>query len=67
MAAILGLLCNVTMFVMIKWGKELRKRSAETYWRWVDEARAKGLGLKLRCGLSEDGHHISKRAGDSKN
>jgi hypothetical protein len=43
MAAILGVLCNVTMFAMIRWGKKLRKRSAEIYWRWVDEARAKGL------------------------
>lgn len=44
MAAVLGGVCNATMFVMIKWGKKLRESSANVYWRYVDEARAKGLG-----------------------
>ncbi|KAK2627796.1 hypothetical protein QTJ16_002442 [Diplocarpon rosae] len=42
--AVLAGVCNATMFPMIYWGKRLRIRSADTYWKWVDSARAKGFG-----------------------
>ncbi|KAL2070310.1 hypothetical protein VTL71DRAFT_13336 [Oculimacula yallundae] len=41
--AVIAGVCNATMFPMIIWGKKLRIRSADQYWRWVDQARAKGL------------------------
>lgn len=44
MSAVLAGACNATMFVFIKWGRKMREASAGAYWRYVDEARAKGLG-----------------------
>ncbi|KAH8787648.1 major facilitator superfamily transporter [Hyaloscypha finlandica] len=41
--AAIALVCNGTMFIMIRFGKRLRESSAEAYWRYVDQARAKGL------------------------
>jgi len=41
--AVITLVCNGTMFVMIYYGKRLREHSASRYWKWVEEARAKGL------------------------
>jgi MFS family permease len=41
--AAIALVCNGTMFIMIRFGKRLRESSAEVYWRYVDQARAKGL------------------------
>jgi MFS family permease len=41
--AAIALACNGTMFIMIRFGKRLRESSAEVYWRYVDQARAKGL------------------------
>ncbi|KAH8667409.1 major facilitator superfamily transporter [Tricladium varicosporioides] len=41
--AALALVCNGTMFVMIKYGRKIRESSAPLYWKWVDQARAKGL------------------------
>jgi hypothetical protein len=41
--AVIALVCNGTMFVMIYYGKRLREHSAGRYWKWVEEARAKGL------------------------
>lgn len=42
--AMLALVCNATMFGMIRYGRQLREHSAARYWRYVKEARAKGLG-----------------------
>lgn len=39
----IGLVWNSTLFIMTKWGRSLRERTAEKYWRDVDRARAKGL------------------------
>lgn len=41
--AAIALVCNGTMFIMIKYGRRLRECSAERYWRYVEQARAKGL------------------------
>jgi hypothetical protein len=41
--AAISVVCNGSMFGMIWWGKRLRQQSAATYWRWVEQARAKGL------------------------
>ncbi|EKD21760.1 major facilitator superfamily transporter [Drepanopeziza brunnea f. sp. 'multigermtubi' MB_m1] len=41
--AVLAGVCNASMLPMIWRGKKLRMRSADTYWRWVEAARAKGL------------------------
>lgn len=41
--AVLALVCNGTMFGMIWWGKKLRMRSADRYWKYVEKARAHGL------------------------
>ena len=41
--AVLALLCNGTMFGMIRYGRRLREMSAVRYWRYVEVARGKGL------------------------
>ncbi|CZR64625.1 related to transporter protein HOL1 [Phialocephala subalpina] len=41
--AVIALVCNATMFPAIIWGKKLRMKSADRYWKWVASARAKGL------------------------
>lgn len=41
--AAIALVCNGTMFIMIKYGKRLRQISASRYWSYVEQARAKGL------------------------
>lgn len=43
LVAALALACNASMFLMIRYGKRLRRASASTYWTWVEQARAKGL------------------------
>ena len=43
MVAVLGFAWNASLFVMIRIGPWLRKRSADRYWRDVATARAKGL------------------------
>ncbi|RDW69776.1 hypothetical protein BP6252_08796 [Coleophoma cylindrospora] len=42
--AAIALVCNGTMFIFIKYGKKMRERSAPLYWKYVEQARAKGLG-----------------------
>lgn len=42
--AVISVVWNGSMFVMLKYGKQLRKMSAERYWRLVQKARAEGLG-----------------------
>lgn len=42
--AVLALVCNSTMFGMLKYGRRLRENSAARYWKYVEGARAKGLG-----------------------
>lgn len=39
----IGLLWNLTLFIMTKWGRAMRMRTANKYWRDVDRARSKGL------------------------
>jgi hypothetical protein len=43
LAAVVGLLQVLTVFPMIKWGKALRKRSRERYYRYVAEGQAIGM------------------------
>ncbi|GAB7352690.1 hypothetical protein MBLNU459_g3051t1 [Dothideomycetes sp. NU459] len=42
--AAIALVCNGTMFGMIKYGRRLRENSAARYWSYVKTARAKGMG-----------------------
>ncbi|KIW36495.1 uncharacterized protein PV06_11262 [Exophiala oligosperma] len=43
LAAFIGLAHNLTIFPVMKWGRELRRRSATTYWRYLESAREKGI------------------------
>lgn len=40
----IGFVWNASVFVMARYGRWMRERTAERYWRDVDRARAKGLG-----------------------
>lgn len=42
--AMIALVCNATMFVFIFYGRRIRASSAARYWRYVESARAKGMG-----------------------
>lgn len=44
MSAVLAAACNASMFVFICWGRRMREASAAVYWRYVEDARAKGMG-----------------------
>ncbi|KAF6803292.1 major facilitator superfamily transporter [Colletotrichum sojae] len=41
--AVVGFVWNASIFGMTRYGRRMRERSAERYWRHVDKARAKGL------------------------
>lgn len=40
----IGFVWNASLFVMTRYGRALRERTAARYWRDVEKARAKGLG-----------------------
>lgn len=39
----IALVWNLSLFVMTRWGRTMREKTAPKYWRDVDRARAKGL------------------------
>lgn len=41
--AAIGLVWNLSLFVMTRYGRAMRQRTAKRYWRDVERARAKGL------------------------
>ncbi|OHF02306.1 major facilitator superfamily transporter [Colletotrichum orchidophilum] len=41
--AVIGFVWNASIFVMTKYGRTIREKSAERYWRHVAKAHAKGL------------------------
>lgn len=42
--AMISLVCNGSMFVFIFYGRQIRANSAARYWKYVAQARAKGMG-----------------------
>lgn len=42
-AAFIGMACSAVFLVVVRWGKTVRKRSREKYWRIVGENRARGM------------------------
>lgn len=43
MAAVVGFVSNASIFIVIRYGKQMRERNASRYWRDVARAHAKGL------------------------